>query len=493
MAQKILSKFSRNDIRYWEQRVYQPAFRDDDGNAKMNGNYHVKIQAHRERRGVSLHATSVRSAAKAARDLDALVRLEGWEKGLQLFRGEAPVPKITLTLGDYLAEVAACGVISPRTLRTYTTKVRTIAASISKPKMPEMPDKACSNGKSGKPKSTKTFNKFDYFNGGAAVWQRLVDATPLHLLNTENILSWRKECLKLHEQNPRRLASATKTVNSCIRAGKAIFAAKVRDKLPHVLLPDPVPFVTLDLLKEKKRRYRSQIASPEELLIAGTDELGMATTESEFLAVWKKSGGSGLAPAPTPAERIRAELSAFRKKEAFKVLVLGLCAGLRRGEIDGLIWSQVDITNSCLWMETTEVHDLKADSEGRIPLDRHVLELLKNWQSHAKDQFVLLGGESKIGSDKMQYRANRVHKELIKWLKSKGLTSRMAIHTLRKEFGSIICAQAGIHAASRLLRHANITQTADVYADHRNSVTAGLGGSLLNKKQDESPAKNQDQ
>lgn len=489
MAQSKPTRFSRNDIRYWEQRVYQPAFRDDDGSAKMSGNYHVKIQAHRERRGVSLHATSVRSAAKAARELDAMVRLQGWEKGLKLFRGETPVPKISLTLGDYLAEVVACGVIKPRTLRTYTTKVRTIAAFITRPKMPEIPEKVGSAKKSCKSESKKTYSKFDYVNGGAAVWQQFVDATPLHLLNTENILCWRKECLKPHDQNPRKLASATKTVNSCIRAGKAIFAAKVREKLPHVLLPDPVPFVTLNLLKESKSRYRSQIASPKELLAAGVDELAMATAESEFQTVWKKSGVSEVAPAPAPAERIRAELSAFRKNEAFKVLVLGLCAGLRRGEIDGLIWPQVDFTNSCLWMETTEVHDLKADSEGKIPLDRHVLELLKNWQSQTKNQFVLIGGDSKVGSDKVQYRSNRVHRELIKWLKSKGLTSRMAIHTLRKEFGSIICAEAGIHAASRLLRHANISMTAAVYADHRNHVTVGLGSSLIHQIKLQNPGR----
>lgn len=193
-----------------------------------------------------------------------MVRLQGWEKGLKLFRGEAPVAKTTLTLGDYLAEVVACGVIKPRTLRTYTTKVRTIAAFITRPKMPEMPDMVGSIGKSGKPKLTKTLSKFDYVNGGAAVWQQLVDATALHLLNSENVISWRKECLKPHEQNPRKLASATKTVNSCICAGKAIFATKVREKLPHVLLPDPVPFTTLNLLKETKNSRRIALTPPRQ-------------------------------------------------------------------------------------------------------------------------------------------------------------------------------------------------------------------------------------
>jgi len=71
MAQKEKTKFSRNDIRFWEQRVYQPEFRDGEGSIK-SGKYHVKIQAHGERRGVSLHIAKKSAAAKAAKELDAL-------------------------------------------------------------------------------------------------------------------------------------------------------------------------------------------------------------------------------------------------------------------------------------------------------------------------------------------------------------------------------------------------------------------------------------
>jgi len=477
MAQDKTTKFSRNDIRFWEQRVYQPVFQGNNGTIK-NGNFHVKIQAHGQRRGVSLNATSTRTAAKLAKELDGMVRLNGWEQGLKLFRGEPPVPKNALTLGEYLAEVEASGIIKTRTLRTYITKVRTIAAFITQPKMPERPNRSDSSNEVGKSKTPRKLSKFDYVNGGAAVWQQLVDATPLRSLNAEEILRWRQRCLKPQEQNPRNLASATRSVNSCVRAGKAIFATKVLQKIAHVLLPDPIPFSTIDLLKEGNSKYRSQIASPEALLRAGVDDLTMATTESELQAAWTSCGGCGVAPAPTPAEHIRAELSATRKREAFKVLVLGLCAGLRRGEIDKLLWSQVDFPNGCIWVETTAVHAPKADSDGKIPLDFQIIQLLQNWQSESEDDFVIKGSEAKAAGNKVQYRANRAHEELIPWLHKKGITSRMPIHTLRKEFGSIICAQAGIHAASRLLRHANISMTAAVYTDHRTNVTAGLGNSL---------------
>src|SRR6185503_18494844 len=65
------------------------------------------------------------------------------------------------------------------------------------------------------------------------------------------------------------------------------------------------------------------------------------------------------------------------------------------------------------------------------------------------------------------YRCDRLFKELIEWLRSKGITARNALHTLRKEFGSQICAQAGIYAASMALRHSTITITREHYVDKK--------------------------
>jgi integrase len=63
----------------------------------------------------------------------------------------------------------------------------------------------------------------------------------------------------------------------------------------------------------------------------------------------------------------------------------------------------------------------------------------------------------------------------LNWLRSKGVTGNKPLHILRKEFGSVINAQAGIHAASRALRHANVGVTDLYYADSRARVTVGLG------------------
>jgi hypothetical protein len=64
-------------------------------------------------------------------------------------------------------------------------------------------------------------------------------------------------------------------------------------------------------------------------------------------------------------------------------------------------------------------------------------------------------------------------------MREKGVSGGRPLHTLRKEFGSHVCEQFGIYAASRALRHADIGITSQHYLDKKTRVTAGLGKLLL--------------
>jgi integrase len=64
------------------------------------------------------------------------------------------------------------------------------------------------------------------------------------------------------------------------------------------------------------------------------------------------------------------------------------------------------------------------------------------------------------------------------WLRAHGVTGDRPLHTLRKEFGSIICAAADIYTASRQLRHKQLGTTAAHYTDHRRRDTVPVGGLL---------------
>jgi integrase len=460
MAKKSSTNFSRNDLRYWEERVYRPRYGRGDQFGKEAGSFAVRIQAHGERRGVSLRDTTKRNAAKSAMLLEKLIEAKGWDCGLLEFRGETPKPRNLLTLGEYFAEIEAIGYFQPRTLRIYKTKVRRIAADVGKVRL------------AGKVK------KFDHINGGAEAWQNLVDKVPLQKLAPVCIREWQTNHLKNFHNNPAKYKSATKTTNSCIRAGKAIFSGEVKKLLPHLILPDPCPFEGIKTAREEITRYRSEIRDPESLLLCGAMELADATTESELQRFWEADGGTGKAPVPTPSESVRAVLSAERKREAFKVLIIGLTAGLRRGEIDHLLWTQIDFDNGQINVETTDVHQPKADSEGSILVDPEILELYRQWKESSESRFVIAGVEPRVDSQRAHYRANRAEVELLTWLKSKGIKARNPIHSLRKEFGSIICEKAGVYVASRLLRHASIAMTAAIYTDDRKKVTSGLGSAL---------------
>ena len=73
------------------------------------------------------------------------------------------------------------------------------------------------------------------------------------------------------------------------------------------------------------------------------------------------------------------------------------------------------------------------------------------------------------------YLAEREFEKLNVWLRSKGVTGRAPLHTLRKEFGSLMNEKFGIYAASRALRHGRLEVTSAYYTDSKSRKTLGLG------------------
>jgi integrase len=88
------------------------------------------------------------------------------------------------------------------------------------------------------------------------------------------------------------------------------------------------------------------------------------------------------------------------------------------------------------------------------------------------------------GTSYLHYRCANQFRELSAWLRSHGVKTIRPLHTLRKEFGSLVNRTHGIHAASRALRHASIGITAELYVDSRVRVTSGLGHLLAEGQPD---------
>jgi len=72
-----------------------------------------------------------------------------------------------------------------------------------------------------------------------------------------------------------------------------------------------------------------------------------------------------------------------------------------------------------------------------------------------------------------------VFTRLTDWLRTKGVDARKPLHELRKELGALVTAEHGIYAASRVLRHADVSTTARHYSDLKTRPVVNVGAWLL--------------
>ena len=158
------------------------------------------------------------------------------------------------------------------------------------------------------------------------------------------------------------------------------------------------------------------------------------------------------------------------------MLLLASLAGLRRKEIDLLPWSAFLWEQGVIRIEATRHFTPKtADSADDIAVDPELLTLFRGYLTrNPKAEFVIDSDRSpRSGILYNFYRCESVFQRLIAWLKEHGVTSAKPLHELRKAYGSAICERAGIHQASRSLRHSDIRITSAVYVDSRSRSTVG--------------------
>ncbi len=88
-----------------------------------------------------------------------------------------------------------------------------------------------------------------------------------------------------------------------------------------------------------------------------------------------------------------------------------------------------------------------------MDVDPWLLAILKGYLPQSRSEFVINSPvQPRVTVPTYRhYRAERHFNRLIKWLRSNGVNTGNPLHTLRKEFGSQIAAQAGIFAASLAL------------------------------------------
>jgi integrase len=117
-----------------------------------------------------------------------------------------------------------------------------------------------------------------------------------------------------------------------------------------------------------------------------------------------------------------------------------------------------------------------------IDLASDAVDVLRAFKKGSRSEFVLDGEEPNIDATYDYYRCDCTWRDLTDWLHEKGVREKKAIHSLRKESGSLIAAQFGIEAARQHLGHRDIRTTSAHYVGKKGrrevqlDVGAAAGG-----------------
>jgi integrase len=389
------------------------------------------MQCRGERHALSLETSNPDAAAAKARTIYQQVKANGWGSTLDARRpqrGAATdgiIDVNNVTLGAYTAAAKATADIAPRTLETYCQAVRKIASD-----MLRLPDDN---------------TRYDKISGGREAWVNKIGTFKLSGFTPAKIAAWKKGYLERAKSDPVSQRSARVSAAYYLRNAKSLFGAKIRAHI-GLALPDPLPFSGVEIERPSAKFFAT--FDLEKLIQNACDDLA----ESD--------------------------------QEAFKVLLLSSMVGLRRKEIDLLPWSAFRWDANVIRVEHTRHFTPKTDdSTADVAVDPELMTIFRGYRARApKAEFVIASENApRPGVLYSFYRCARVFERLTSWLREHGVKSAKPIHELRKAFGSVICQKAGIHQASRALRHSDIRTTSAVYVDSRSRVSAGLGHLLTRR------------
>jgi integrase len=419
---KNLSHFPKTDIRFWQGAVFRQAY-TVDSQRFLTKEWYARIQFRGKRQFFSLGTPNKAAAAAKARDIYLALVASGWEATLARFKAAKTVPPVKqglqpCTVGEFLDEVRRTA-SNQQTVEGYAKKFRQIVSEIFE----------FSEGK----------EKHDYRQGGVSKWLGKVHGIKLTEVTPARVQQWKQSFLAKAGNDPLTLRRARISVNSMLRQARSLFSLK---RLRHLQLslPNPLPFDGVDFEPRQSMKYRSEIDLPK-LIKAATAELRDS------------------------------------KPEVYKVFLLGVGAGLRKKEIDLLEWASFRWGENVIRIEPTRYfHPKSEDSIADLPVDPEVMTLFRGYYQRAKGSFVITSGRPPLpGKPRQYYRCEQIFERANQWLRKHGVNGSKPLHTLRKEYGSLLTRSYGIHAASRALRHADLRTTSEHYSDSTARVTPGIG------------------
>jgi integrase len=416
VANTLTRGAGKNDSRYWRSRIFRPV----NARGEASPHYSMRLQIRGQRMAFSLGTGNAEAGARKAANVYTDFLTLGVEAALAKHRPQKTTEGIT-TVGSWIEAARSVATANPATFALYAAALRKIVGDIIRVK--------------------RNRKRFGPKGGGAQAYRRAIDAAPLALLSPAAIQKWRLEYV-MRAKTPAEQRSRMTSCNSTLRQARSLFGKKITRFVP---LPAHPPFQHVEFFPRQSAKYFSRIDA-KSLLTQAQSEL----TEKD------------------PA--------------AFLVVLIALAAGLRKGEIDTLSWHQIDFERGVIRVEHTDTASLKsADSRGEVPIDASVVELFRGFRARATGSFVIEGGDGAGGPRAWgrNYRVQSVFDRVTAWLRKHGVTAKKPLHELRKELGALITAEHGIYAASRVLRHADLSTTAAHYTDLKTRPTIPVGEWLI--------------
>lgn len=440
---------SKTDARYWKPRLFRNTY-SRDGERAETADWCIKLAHAGRRETVNLRTSNADAAASRARDFYRAVVTTGWTAALAIYKPSA-APGSTdspVTLNDLMLAADQRAVhVRPTTLRYYEGCLRQIAADVAGLK--------------------RTDDRHDYVNGGSTRWRAIVDALPLTIITPEALRQWQTAYVKSRGTDHAVLRSAKTSANTILGSAARMFTPSMLSHYKDAgLLVPGNPFVEVKRFPKQDSKYISRI-DPAEVL----------ETARRILL--------GAAPAPprkiTGIAVFNAARAVHDRPQMYRVILLGTLTGLRRSELDRLQWSHVNFAGQSLTVQSTADGAVKAEGSTRdVDLAPDLIALLKEWKASARSLYVIeceRMATSKPAKDATYrtYRCARIFDKVNDWLRDNFLPGENhPLHTLRKEYGSLITQSAGIHAAADLLGHRDIRTASEYYVVRKTRAFTGL-------------------
>lgn len=287
---------AKSHQKYWEDRLKRRSFTLAGGEKYESAEYSVRISVGGKPEWFNLESANKNTASAKARDIWIFSRSHTRAEVLEEFKHKTEVPETKIkhpTVGDLICELGALNLIKPRTLATYSRKFRSVAAEAT--------------GLTSKKRHNNPGN-------GLNQWKDRVDAIKLESITPAKVMAWRSKRLS-KATDPSARQAATVTTTSLLRNAKALFSPKYTQHLPFPIPHNP--FESVPIGSSTTRRYKSEVDF-KDLAQAARDEL--------YAPIPKL-------PKESTAKDRQARHEAIDKNQQFKILVLSLGCGLRRGEI----------------------------------------------------------------------------------------------------------------------------------------------------------------